>query len=170
MQKKGYSKILVVLLMLMLVSVPARAHSAKEEDSRFSRNAVYLELLGPGMLYSVNYDHRITKEIGFRVGFTTWAWFTALPLTVNYLVGGPNNFIEIGIGVVPGYLTLPGSTRPTHSFFAGGPSKGALWGTGTLAYRYQPENGGFLFRIGFTPFWAYDKFQPYGGISFGYAF
>ena len=135
----------------------------------FKPHKSQMQLL-PGWLYSVNYDHRFTKEIGFRIGFTTWSAYTGLPLTVNYLVGGPDSFMEIGIGVVPGYTTLPGTTRPTRSFFAGGPSKGALWGTGTLGYRYQPDSGGFVFRIAFTPFLCYGTLTPWGGISLGYAF
>ncbi|MES3630942.1 MAG: hypothetical protein PPP56_12335 [Longimonas sp.] len=39
--------------------------------------------------------------------------------------------------------------------------------------RYRPAEGGFLFRIGFTPFVGYNdglRAGPFGGVSFGYAF
>jgi len=73
-------KIAGVFLALVLASVPASAQSAKDSTSHFSRNAVYVELGGTGELYSLNYDHRITKEIGFRVGFTAWSIVTGFLL------------------------------------------------------------------------------------------
>ena len=57
-------------------------------------------------------------------------------------------------------------------FFGVGSGSGgtAVGGTATIGYRYQPSNGGFLFRIGFTPFFAEDGFAASGGISLGFSF
>ncbi len=165
MFQRKHSEIIGLVLVLLFASRPVTAQSTKGEEGHFSQNAVYLEIFGPGYLYSVNYDHRISKNLGFRVGFTTWADMTGLPIAVNYLKGGPNSYLEIGLGLTPVDVTLSG-----RSFLGGGHGKNALWVTGTLGYRYQPQDEGFLFRIGFTPFWAYDAFVPFAGISLGYAF
>jgi len=43
-------------------------------------------------------------------------------------------------------------------------------GTATIGYRYQQNDGGFLFRIGFTPLFGSGGFQPWGGLSLGFSF
>jgi hypothetical protein len=41
----------------------------------------------------------------------------------------------------------------------------------SLGYRYQPAQGGFLFRAAVTPIFGKGFFVPYyAGISFGYKF
>jgi hypothetical protein len=49
---------------------------------------------------------------------------------------------------------------------------------GRIGYRFQNPDGGWLFRIGFTPFISYFNdyvgadhlIYPFGGISLGYSF
>jgi hypothetical protein len=74
-----------------------------DSDERTANNAIYLELLGPGLFYSVNYDRAI-GDVGLRLGVgyisvtasatsTTGcasanATFLTVPLTASYLVLG----------------------------------------------------------------------------------
>ncbi len=168
MRNGEYSKIMVLLLLLMLMSVSARAQSVKDSTSHFCRNSVYVELGGAGGVYSFNFDYRTSKEIGFRIGLTAWSIVTAFPITVNYLVGWHAHHIELGMGAVVGFVSLTGG----DSFLANGPSTGAqaLWWEGTIGYRYQPDDGGFVFRIDYTPILEPQRVYSWGGISFGYAF
>jgi hypothetical protein len=45
----------------------------------------------------------------------------------------------------------------------------SIIGTGTLGYRYQPPQGGFVFRVGITPMVG-QRLILIGGISAGIAF
>ena len=47
---------------------------------------------------------------------------------------------------------------------------GGLAFSGIVGYRYQAPDGGFVFRIDFTPIVAFGTFLPFGGISAGYGF
>ena len=154
-----------VLTVSLLGSFPARAQSARDSSSNFSSNTIYVELGGAGGLYSVNYDHRISKEIGFRLGFTAWSIVTGFPVTLNYLVGSKGHYLELGIGAVLGFTSFQ-----NRSFVESALRVGQSVGTATIGYRYQPHGGGLLFRIAFTPLFPPNHFYPWGGISFGYAF
>lgn len=124
-------------------------------------NSFYLELVGMGRLYSVNYDRLFTENFGARIGFMyfaadQFAFFNdveilLIPTTLNFLVGTGKHKFELGAGPV---------------FVSG---SGVGW-TGTIGYRYQKDEGGFMWRIGFTPLLAGGKFFPSGGISLGFSF
>jgi hypothetical protein len=43
-------------------------------------------------------------------------------------------------------------------------------GAAAIGYRYQPTNGGFLFRIGLTPWFHSGGAKISGGLSLGVAF
>lgn len=153
---KKYLKACVIVLTAVLLSVPTGAQSSKDADPHFVRNSVYVEALGVGRLYSINYDRRLTKELDFRVGFGTSPYLTCLPLMLNYLAGSHASHLEIGAGVLP-------NTGPP------------LW-IGTIGYRYQPFSGGYVFRIDFTPYllegihpWR-KGIHPWVGISVGRTF
>ncbi len=164
--RQRYSEIISAVLLFIWASVPAKAQSAKDSTSRYCQNAMYVELGGTGGLYSVDYDHRITKEIGFRVGFTTWSIVTGFPVTANYLIGSHGHYLEIGIGADLGFTTFEDRSLLENALRLGG-----AVGTCTIGYRYQPNHGGFVFRIDFTPlFPPKDHVYPWGGISLGYAF
>jgi hypothetical protein len=48
--------------------------------------------------------------------------------------------------------------------------KSNLFGTFSFMYRRQPVDGGFSWRIGFTPMVAKSYIQPFGAASVGYNF
>ena len=144
------------------------------------RNAIYAEVFGPGLLYSINYDYLITPHMSLRAGVSRWSFpaifflingsidFTGFPVTLNYLAGEGNSHLELGAGVVPMFLSLDG-----RQIFFGESVRGkatAVLGTVTVGYRYQPIDGGLVFRIGFTPVFNFEKIFPTGGLSMGVAF
>ena len=156
--KRRRSMARAVILVVLLASVPARAQSTAGTTAHFDQNAAYVEALGVGGLYSINYDRRITRELGFRAGFTTWSLITGFPVMANLLLGSNPDYVEIWFGALIGFTTPEG--KPFFSSYAN-PGPG-MW-VGTLGFRYQPDSGGIVFRVDFTPlFWN-------GGIVAGIA-
>jgi hypothetical protein len=154
-----------------------------------SRNAIYLEFLGNGLMYSINYDRLFTESFGMRVGAsysTPAGHFVTFPLMANYFVSWGSSKLEMGLGACvilqPEYQSVSFMAATDEDIRGNG-----VLATATLGYRYQPTDGGFVFRVGVTPF--YGKFShdisptPYedvtedvyrfrlsGGISVGYGF
>lgn len=123
-----------------------------------ARNAIYLEVLGNSVLGCLNYERMIGESFSVRIG----ALFTATAM-INYFIGSGSHKLEIGGGATFGY--------------------GYLGPTLTLGYRYQPKEGGFVFKAGFTPFDGVvptfssagsgsnsTGIHPWVGISFGHCF
>ncbi len=59
-----------------------------------SRNAIYLEALGVGGFYSINYERFIDDNYTLRIGYSSWTVkalttqsFTGVPIMLNYLYG-----------------------------------------------------------------------------------
>lgn len=160
---------LAVVLMIVCLCGTAPATSP---TSPTSQNSVYLELLGNGLLYSLNYDRLITESIGLRVGVSyqkpNSEEIVTVPIMIQYLTGSGNSKLELGIGVC--LVSQP--DRSSFSFldddkeFEG---SGAL-GTATIGYRYQRADEGLVFRAGFTPLFGSIGFWPLAGISIGYGF
>ena len=137
-----------------------------------AENSLYVELLGNGLLYSINFDHMITEDVSARAGFEYLSFsgtdtnpesesngagvklgFYLVPATLNFFVASHDNGkvgsskLELGAG--PLFLFVTGTGTGT---LAGKNVSGSLIGAaGTIGYRYQPYDGGFVFRIGFTP-------------------
>jgi hypothetical protein len=156
--------------------------SAQQAQTPRRRNAAYVELLGNGGLYSVNYE-RAVRVVKLRIGIASWTagdlfggdldtnMFT-VPLTVHVVTGGGDNHLEMGAGVLVGRQTR-------QSRFVGGRSTSFASLVGVLGYRHQRAEGRFVFRAGFTPFIGFGQeddaypdrgFLPSVGISFGAAF
>jgi hypothetical protein len=179
---------LVVLPLIVALSTTSLAQSPT------ARNSLYGEFAGNGLIYSVNYDHLLSDVIGARIGVSYTApelvSLTTFPVQAYYLIGlgSGSSKLEFGLGVTV-FLQ-----REYQSFsFAAAPDDqlkdNNVLGTATVGYRYQRADGGFIFRVGFTPFFGkfshekdfgpfgpaaeYEdvfRFVPWGGISFGYGF
>lgn len=57
------------LIALLACGSPCLAQAGAAQSAR---NAVYLELLGNGGLYSVNFERILNDTLALRVGFATW--------------------------------------------------------------------------------------------------
>lgn len=164
---------------------PASALAAPPDDppapAPFARNAVYAELGGPGLLYTINYERFFLPRLSVRAGFSLFGFresgtgdtlgiFT-LPLTAQYLVGSGSHHLELGLGLITGVMwsDLNSFDRTEHF--------GLIAATATVGYRYQPPAGGLLLRVALTPFYGGERFEPaglpvtpWGSVGAGYAF
>jgi hypothetical protein len=147
------------------------------------RNAAFLELGGPGLLYSVNYERTVQARLALRGGFSRFALVeqgtdrsmgaTLFPLTAAALVGKGGHHLECGIGATLGAFdgnlnVAVGEPRARVPFVAG---------VGQVGYRYQVPASGLLLRAAFTPLLTGTRFMPlgspvlpWGGISAGWRF
>ena len=138
-------------------------------------------------MFSANIDHRFTQSnLGFggRIGLgfvTAYEYDTVsyssyyysddpvstitVPVQLNYIFGKPNSphTFEVGAGV-----TYVGKELEIMNFYDDRESK--LFGTFSFMYRRQPKDGGFTWRIGFTPLFAKGYIQAFGGAGLGYNF
>jgi hypothetical protein len=153
---------------------------APEKEERSAKNSIYGELLGPALLYSINYERNIGDFSG-RIGIgylslsasapetdgngnvhtaSASAEFISVPLTVSYLgIGGRNNMLELGAGA-----TILHMGAGASSFYASSSaSTTVVLGVVQAGYRYQPADGGFLFRVGLSPI-----VSEYGAIPLPY--
>jgi hypothetical protein len=162
-------------------SVPAAPAAESDADTgeREAKNALHFELLGPAVIYSLNYERWFADDFSGRVGFSYFsleatagedsakASLLMVPLSVSYLgIGTPNHMLELGAGAV--------ITHASAGVEIGGSkSEGAAttaWGTAIVGYRYQPEDGGFMFRVGASPLISDDGVFTWPHLSLGGAF
>jgi hypothetical protein len=176
--------ILIIILLALVTTSFAQT---------IKNNSVYVELLGNGIVYSVNYDRIIQISNHFklapRVGITYWPQSESsryssfiIPFEVNALWAKraeSKNFAEGGLG-----LNLIG----LKDYYGYDPAKGNLWKnkfarvtTVRLGYRHQKPTGGFMYRAGLLVPIAQDQFSMdrvgddiflriYAGFSLGYTF
>ena len=162
------------LILCALAALLASAGSAAAQGRALpaAPNAMYVELLGNGGLYSLNYDRLLTPRVAARVGFMGLGAATdsvsggviAAPLMVSYLFGEGNSHLETGVGVM-----LAAGAIDDVADFEDESFSGAI-GTATIGYRYQRPGGGFVFRVGVTPLFDTTGIAPWIGLSLGYGF
>ena len=161
--------------LLMVAAAPARAQAPAPARN----NALYIELLGNGGLYSINYERAVTPALRVRVGAGAWTavsfWSSAetrirtVPVMLQFVPGRGAHHLEAGAGILVGHR---------HGDLGGG--SGAFVSlVGLVGYRYEPRQRRFLFRAGFTPFYGFGGqsgaypdagFLPSLGLSFGARF
>ena len=172
-----------LFLFVLFTAAPMNRAWAQESNlsKDFARNSIFLELGGNGVVYSLNYDHKFFDHASARIG-GSYIRFSAddpntldgrisllfVPITASYLVGEGNSRLELGGGPLITVASSGGGTVDNEQFdnFRGG----GVGFTGIVGYRLQPRNGGFLFRIGFTPVFAPGYFLPWAGLSLGATF
>jgi hypothetical protein len=164
------------------LSSPAPAPPPREPERDPARNIVFAELLGSGLLYSVNYERLFPSwNIGVRAGasFITYAVsqvsgssnlvLATFPIVASYYWGPSPHKLELGLGATVLYFSA--STDSSGTKFDGAVDGLGVAATAVVGYRYLPRNGGWTFGIGFTPLLRATKgFLPWGGVNGGYAF
>ncbi|MCR8558191.1 hypothetical protein KXD93_11080 [Mucilaginibacter sp. BJC16-A38] len=182
--KKTFTLKAVFLLLLITSSLYLKAQNLEENtvkrdttvESFIKPKTVFLELGGPGLALTFNYDTRFADardKWGYRVGagyYNTGAnWVASVPLQINYLYGlakqGGSSFAEFGAGTT--FVRSHGTTNGVTFQFD---NITGFIGTATIGYRYQQENGGINFRIAFVPILYDDGVIAEGGLSVGYTF
>lgn len=170
----------LLVLLTYAPAAPAEEASAPAGDSapepgKQRNNLVYLELGGPGIIYSVNYERRIA-DFNIRVGaggaaFNGAGYFIA-PVGFNYIgLGDEKHHLELGVTANLGFsgVAAVGSVPGSSAFFASF--------SPIVGYRLQPRTGGFVLRAGLSPIIgattagvAAFGFLPLPYVSFGAAF
>lgn len=162
---------------LALVACVALPSVASAEAT--AKNTIYAELLGPGGIYSINYDRLLTDAVAGRIGFSYFSFGATagdvsseatimfIPVTVSYIgVGSDTHHLELGGGPT---LVVASGTVSSDSSFASGSGVGAF-GSILAGYRLQPADGGFNFRVGLSPLFGAGGFVPWGYLSLGGTF
>jgi hypothetical protein len=145
------------------------AREVVSEDYRLKdirKNSIYLEILGNGAVYSINYDRIVPfKEdvaMFVRLGGNEYHGIKTDQPSYNFLgvagilYGGPKSFIEAGLG---------------YTHFSGSSDRLVVLATG---YRFHGRKG-LVFRA--TPMYIYnsEKGDTFGnslwiGLSIGFSF
>ena len=158
----------------------AQKNTTGSGENSIAQTSFFAELGGAGILFSANIDRRFTKSnlgLGGRIGigFISGDLSTdpygsyeqssvaTFPVQLNYIFGKPTSphSFEVGAG-----FTLTGKEVWIMDFT----EKSSFYVTAGFMYRRQPINGGFSWRIGFTPIIAKGYIQPSAAVSFGYNF
>ncbi len=162
--------VLLIVLFLMLSAAGYAQNDSGNHLGTERAQSVYFEILGPGILYSGNYDTRFQDTpngLGGRIGASfisidDESLFT-LPVMINYLLGREGKYFEIGLGAT--YLR---NNDNGDIIFE---ETDDIIGTMVFGYRSQPIDGGFMFRAGFAPIFSEGDFIPYYPyLSLGYTF
>ena len=187
----------LVLLAVLVGLVGNQSLSAQNEA--VSGKLIYGELGGPGVFMSANWDARFKSNerlgFGYRLGIgfglerfenkvldflrepyfniyirnenkEVTKTFYCFPVGLNYVLGKPNKIstFEIGAGI-----TLMTRKAVLYTYQLEKP--GNVIGFATFMYRMTPANGGFSFRVGFTPMIGTSgDLVPMAAVGFGYAF
>ena len=177
-------KQLTLITALLIVSSQIIA----QDKSPMSVKQFYTEMGGPGILFSANFDTRFNpeKHIGFGmrvgIGFTIKdegsydpngnyqdgiLTVPTLPIGFNYLFGketSPHTF-EVGAGTTFLFQKVQMLNYESHQ------KEGNFMGFFSFMYRRQPINGGFTWRIGFTPLInTAGDIVPFAAGGIGYSF
>lgn len=137
-----------------------------DEVSR--KNAISIELLGRGGIYTINYDYAFGNDVAAGLGLATWSASTTganvtlfiIPVYANYYFssGASRPYLTGGLDIVTGSGALDTST------FSGTGAVAVLGG----GYEYRSD-GGFLFRA--APYiFVGAKLAFWIGLSFGFTF
>ncbi len=148
----------------------------------------FSEIGGPGFLFSANIDSRFTKSrlgfggragLGFAQsdnyynsnvnGYYRTKSIATFPFQLNYLFGKDNSAhtFEVGAGVT---FTGQKLNLFDNNYNGSDPVYSSIYGTFCFMYRRQPKDGGFSWRIGFTPIISSGFITPSAAVSFGYNF
>lgn len=182
------SKSLLTGFFLVFLTLSQSTFAQTEPETFTAKNAIYLELGGSSGRYAVNYSkifHQKGKlKLNASAGFSMWhhrinsktTWLPVIPLEFSGFWGKSNHHLEVGLGLFTYLERVPviksGSFEVTDKVgFSAGMST-------RLGYRYQKPEGGFFFRIAYTPLintpigggdgWYF--FPYWAGISFGKSF
>lgn len=179
-------KILFIPLCFGILLSATAQTTGNDDKVSTGHTSFYAELGGPGILFSANIDKRFKKSnlgwggrigLGFVSGYvlpdTSSTYYyggnlgsvVTIPLQVNHIFGKPNSphTFEVGAGI-----TITGKKIEVFDFYD--EKRSSIFGTASFMYRRQPIDGGFMWRIGFTPIIAKGYIQAFGGVGVGYSF
>lgn len=186
---KNFSILPYVLVLVFATLLPFAAMAQSKAVPFTAKKAVYLEVGGSSGAYGFNYSKifyqkgklKMNASAGFSILIreTTKSrtfWLPAIPLELTALYGKSKHHLEMGFGVIP-YLDVVSIFDSEELVF-----KDKVVSTTAMplriGYRYQKPEGGFFFRVGYTPFFSAPigsredwEFMPiHAGVTFGKSF
>lgn len=160
-------KILLNFFAIILIHLVTQGQDLNTKDQiNVRRNTFFIEALGNGGNYSINYDRLIGKNkpvTSIRLGLIGKVNYesSSIPIEFNMLFGSNTHKVELGLGFT-GIFDNFDFEKMLLLFRFG--------------YRYQPREGGLFFRTGITPFITLinieneNKVKFWGGLGVGYTF
>jgi len=138
-----------------------------------SINALSLEIGKTGLIFNLNYDHKIKNtKVGFRVGFGASPRSHIGAVTAGgggyFLAGSSSQFLELGVDLQ--YLVVDEESDDQKGFPFVYPNYSIKTLYPSLNVGYRTYGKKSLFRIGLAPGIIDGKFVPGGYISFGITF
>ncbi len=187
-----FKSVIGTIALALVISFDGCAQT--EAELFTAKNTVFVEAGGNAVRYAASYG-RIFHQKGMlklsgSAGFSMWYfntseryyntsrsiyWLPALPLEISAFLGKSKHHLEIGTGITPN-LAVAARRDPVTSRFR---HKVILAANVPIrvGYRYQKPEGGFFFRVAYTPsFWLRGlegniMFDPiWAGISLGKSF
>jgi len=152
----------ISLLLLCIALIFTAKGQENKPDGAGTSKAVYAELGGSGLSFSVNFDSRFkgNNGLGYRAGIGFLPGNRSLltfPLGINTLIGKGPSFLEAEVTVTPSSLKAK-FHKTTSSIFI----------FPHIGYRYSKPSGSFNFRIYAGPLLVAGDVLPWAGLSFGY--
>lgn len=151
--------------------IPAEDLQIDLSEPARKRHTLYLEILGAGVFYSLNYEYRIWKMGAIRGGggivktFSDFTYVNMLAMAM-FVTSETGHALEVGAGGVG--IHVKDKDGSTHFGTAGALAAG---------WRYQSSEPGIMGRLTFTPLYYkreiprdhyYKRWRIMIGLSFGY--
>jgi hypothetical protein len=133
------------------------------------KNALTAEFLGNAVYYSLNYERTFPRQIIARTGFgylpkhgNVISRSYGLTMLGGKNLGHKSSHLELLAGLA--YLNSRWDDTEDEV------NNQEILGTAWIGYRYQRPGKGFLFRIGYTPFYGQGAYYHWGGLAIGTSF
>ncbi len=183
------SKSILISFFLVFLIFSQSTFAQNEPEPFTAKKAIYFEVGGSSGRYAINYSkifHQKGKlKLNASAGFSMWRdqindfktiWLPVIPLEVTALYGKSSHHLEMGFGFTS-YLSRTLDFDSEKLELEDKVVFGAVIPL-RIGYRYQKPEGGFFFRVGYTPFFSVPvragriwSFNPYwAGVSFGKSF
>ena len=140
-------KIKKLILLLILVLISFNLFS----QEKFNRQAAYVELLGSGVIGSVNYDFHFkpgNDGFGIRGGFGYVPDGLVFPIGLNGLIGKNRIAFEYGVGISAAILL--NSVSNVQAFSTGIDNFVYIW-FAKAGIRVTPKKNGLFFNFHWNP-------------------
>lgn len=167
---------LSVLCLLLPLAVAGQTSELETREIPVMRRGYFVELLGNGLLYSVNYERVYRDHLSVRAGVMVGGASVTVnetgnsasvgmilaPIMASTLVGSGKHRLEFGAGLLG--IAFFGSVEPVGNI-----STLALGATARIGYLYLPDSPGTTFRFAYTPLLT-GTFSHSIGLAVGWMF
>lgn len=155
-------------LSFVLFTLILSGNLAAQDSLSYSKNNLYLELLGNGGFGSFNYERVSRGKVYFRLGGSVLPASSCSGLDFNRLT----YLLITGAGILiniykDSHLEM-GACTTIPIFYERNDPEIIL--TGVFDYRLQPMDSGFFLRITGLAFYVKHQFYVLPGLSLGYNF